>query len=180
MIETQDVLITPAYLDLNRLLHDSNPGYGTSGAKWAPAVDRLARETESRTILDYGCGKGTLRQILELDDRAPYSVLEYDPAIPDKNRLPGRADLVVCGDVLEHIEPDCLEGVLEHLARLTWKAALLTIATVPAKKILADGRNAHLIVQPAEWWLPKILSRWQWLRLTNFGPAFMVEALRKP
>jgi hypothetical protein len=27
-------------------------------------------------------------------------------------------------------------------------------------KTLPDGRNAHLTQQPLEWWLPKLMSRW--------------------
>jgi hypothetical protein len=29
----------------------------------------------------------------------------------------------------------------------------------PALKTLPDGRNAHLIQEPVEWWLPKIMQR---------------------
>lgn len=43
--------------------------------------------------------------------------------------------------VLEHIEPECLEQVLDHLQRLTRKIALLNIVTRPANKVLADGHN---------------------------------------
>ena len=64
-------------------------------------------------------------------------------------------------DVLEHIEPECLDAVLDHMARLTQKAILLTVTTIPAAKNLADGRNAHLIVEPPEWWIPKLLQRWE-------------------
>ena len=36
------------------------------------------------------------------------------------------------------------------------KSAWLIIACYPAKKILPDGRNAHLIVENPTWWLDKI------------------------
>ncbi len=85
----------------------------------------------------------------------------YDPAIEGLDDEPEPADLVVCGDVLEHIEPECLDAVLDDLKRCTVKAIFLTVATRPAKKTLSDGRNAHLIQQPAEWWLPKIMQRWE-------------------
>ncbi len=64
---------------------------------------------------------------------------EYDPAVAGKDLPPEPADLVVCTDVLEHIEPDCLDDVLSDLARLTKKVLLVNISTRPAVKVLADG-----------------------------------------
>ena len=68
--------------------------------------------------------------------------------------------MVACTDVLEHIEPDCLDHVLDHLCELAENVAFLVVATAPAQKTLADGRNAHLIVESARWWLPKLIERW--------------------
>jgi hypothetical protein len=31
----------------------------------------------------------------------------------------------------------------------------------PAAKVLADGRNAHLIQKPSSWWLPRIAQRFE-------------------
>jgi len=47
---------------------------------------------------------------------------------------------------------------LADLHKLSKKATYLVISTRPASKILADGRNAHLIVKPADWWVEKINS----------------------
>ena len=68
--------------------------------------------------------------------------------------------MVCCIDVLEHIEPDLLDNVLDHLAALTEGIAFLSVDTGPAIKTLSDGRNAHLIQQQLTWWLPKIWERW--------------------
>ena len=68
--------------------------------------------------------------------------------------------MVVCIYVLEHIEPECLEDVLDHLESLTEQVLFATVHTGPAGKILPDGRNAHLIQKPSEWWLPKFMERW--------------------
>jgi hypothetical protein len=154
---------------------------GVSGAKWAPMVHQLAGDLQAKTVLDYGSGKGTLKSAL-LDGRwsatmmqhgLPYEVFEYDPAIAGKTEKPASADLVVCGDVLEHIEPDCLEDVLDDLRNIAQKAVFLVVATRPAKKVLSDGRNAHLIVERSWWWLPKILSRWELKHFTDFGGEFL-------
>ena len=57
---------------------------------------------------------------------------------------------------IEHIEPEKLNSVLAHLRGLTLRVAFLYISTQPAHKKLADGRNAHLIVQPAKWWMEQL------------------------
>jgi hypothetical protein len=163
------MLITPEYRALNAKLHQRAPLYGTSGHKHAEQVRQLAQALgaprKNVTVLDYGCGKGTLGAALHFSDRGFY-LFEYDPAIPGKDTPPEPADLVVCGDVLEHIEPECLDAVLDDLQRLTKRFVLLTVATRAAQRTLPDGRNTHLIVEDADWWLPKLLARW---RLKSFG-----------
>ena len=142
------MLITQAYREQNAAMHLAKPHYGNGGYLAAARVERLARELGATSILDYGCGKGSLAEALR-----HLPVACYDPAIPGRDEPPVPADLVVCSDVMEHIEPDCLSDVIRHLHALSRKALYLEIATVPALKHLPDGRNAHLIVEPAKWWL---------------------------
>ena len=143
--------ISPEYRELNLQLHRSNPDYGRAAHAIAPMVVHLAQETNARTLLDYGCGKGTLRPaVLAL---APdLEVAEYDPAMPGKDADPEPVDVAVCIDVLEHIEPDCLHDVLTHIQSLGQGGAFFIVDTVLAQKTLADGRNAHLIVEDMAWW----------------------------
>jgi hypothetical protein len=145
-------LITSEYQKLNKELHDSNKHYGTSGASYLKDIFRIMDMFKSNDILDYGCGKSTLQHNL------PFEIKQYDPAVPKYANPPSKADIVVCTDVLEHIEPECLESVLKDILRLSKKGIFLSIATRPAKKFLSDGRNAHLIVQPAIWWLNILTS----------------------
>lgn len=144
--------ISDNYLELNKKLHEDRPDYGASGAKRVEAVLKLKNDPSYQidTVLDYGCGKGMLGKNL------PFAIWEYDPAIPGKDTPPRPADLVVCSDVLEHIEPEMLTAVIADLRRVTKKLLYAVIHTGPAQKILADGRNAHLIQKPAEWWIEKL------------------------
>lgn len=170
------MLISHGYRAQNAQMHRENPAFGNSGSKWALVIDPLARSLGCSTLLDYGCGRGTLATALTA---APYAVREYDPAIPGKDEPPEPADLVVCTDVLEHIEPECLDDVLADLARLSRKATWMVIATQPAMKALPDGRNAHLIVEPVGWWIGKIEANWRWRSFTNYGAAFQCTATPK-
>ena len=144
-------LISDDYLRLNEKLHAAGR-YGERGDKWTKKVLQLVDELVPRHILDYGCGKGALKRTLLLE-RA-LDVREYDPAIAGKNHRPEPADLVVCTDVLEHIEPECLDAVIADLKALSVKALFVVVSTRPAVKTLEDGRNAHLIVEPPAWWRP--------------------------
>ena len=144
--------ITPEYLALNRELH-AKGGYGLSGSKWAAPVLKIADALGTRDILDYGCGMRTLEQALGFEIR------NYDPCIEGLDAEPQPADLVACTDVLEHIEPDCLDAVLDDLKRVTRKVGFFVIANRPAKKVLPDGRNAHLIQEGLDWWRGRLERR---------------------
>lgn len=140
-------LISPEYVEQLRQAHQ-DPKWGTSAHLWTDMVSVLARKY-GPTILDYGCGKGTLREHL-------FNVTNYDPAtFPER---PQPHDLVCCIDVLEHIEFEMLPGVLDDLRKLTKNALFVVIATQPALLNLPDGRNAHLIVEDGDWWRDQLLQ----------------------
>ena len=86
----------------------------------------------------------------------PFPIWEFDPAIAVKEQTPKPADVVVCTDVLEHVEPDYLDAVLVDLRRVTKVCLFVAISTKPANKNLSDGRNAHLIVESADWWVARL------------------------
>lgn len=158
------MLITDDYRQQNAQMH-AKGNYGVMGAKYAPMVRELASGTQAQTILDYGAGQCRLAGALP-----DLNVHCYDPAIPELAASPEPADLVTCTDVLEHIEPDCLDAVLDDLRRCTLRVAYLVVATRPAAKFLPDGRNAHLIQQPLEWWLPQLKARWD-MKMVHAEPG---------
>lgn len=142
--------ISPEFRDLNAKLHEERLDYGVSGGRHAEMIVKLRSVLKAESVLDYGAGKGYLAKAL------PFPIWEYDPAIPEKSESPRPADLVVCTDVLEHVEPDRLVYVLGDIARCTKKVGYLVIHTGPAKKCYADGRNTHLIQQGLVWWRKKL------------------------
>lgn len=166
------MLISEEYRELNRALHETRKDYGSSGHRWADMIQHLVHENACLSALDYGCGKQTLAKALN----HPRWLRGYDPAIEGLDERPQAADVVICGDVLEHIEPDCLDEVLDDIAHLARKLVFLVVATRPAVKTLADGRNAHLIVEAPSWWLDRIMARFELLHFTDMGGEFVAVA----
>lgn len=152
-----DELASLKYRHELQKLHDTK-AWGTNGDRHAGDIFALISrvhtmkgtdvELAKTTVLDYGCGQGSLKKALH-----PHRVQEYDPGIRGKDVLPKPCDLVVSTDVLEHVEPKSLSRVIDHIFKLTGYMAYIVIATRAANTLLPGGRNAHLIIQDAEWWV---------------------------
>ena len=149
------VLISDEYRDLNQRFHAENKGFGTKAYKYAQAVARIALASGAKSILDYGCGKGTLKVALA-EVLPSVRVEEYDPAVRGKDGDPKTEDMVIVFDVMEHVEPEHLDDVIQHIQSKARKTILFKISNVRARKQLPDGRNAHLIVEDKQWWQTKI------------------------
>jgi hypothetical protein len=168
-------LISKEYREMNRQLHAEHPTYGISAGHFRDFVYGLWKVEGYKTILDWGCGKGVLKQLLP-----DLPIAEYDPAIDGKDAIPQPAELVVCFDVLEHVEPEYLNAVLRHLQGLTGQKLAFNIATRPANKTLPDGRNAHLSLHDEAWWRRKLLGyfqiiSWNALEGTVYGEALPIR-----
>jgi len=165
------MLISEEYRKEQEELH-KNPNYGVASVSFAPMVTNLINNLGIEEMLDYGAGKGRLAQSIEPDHKIQIEL--YDPAMPDYSDEPSPRELVACIDVLEHIEPDCLDGVLDDLKRVTKRYGFFTIHTGPAIKVLSDGRNAHLTQEDYTWWLPKLWSRFHIHNFTHTDSGFFV------
>jgi hypothetical protein len=147
--------------------------YGTASLSFGKLVSKVVNDMDAKTLLDYGCGSMcNLAKVLEPDHDLEYA--GYDPAVPEYASLAEPAELVVCIDVLEHIEPEFLDAVLDDLKRCTLKAGFFSIHTGPAVKVLPDGRNAHLIQQPPKWWLEKLFQRFEVATMQKTNNGFWV------
>ena len=112
------------------------------------------------SLLDYGCGKGSLVKCFQ--DRHPAIPTQgFDPGHPDFTNPPEPADMVVCTDVLEHIEPELVTNVLQDIRCLSRKAAFFVIALrEDSSKLLPDGTNPHKVVQDIGDWLMAFNKAW--------------------
>ena len=68
------------------------------------------------------------------------------------------------------LEEDKIDEVLDHLMQLTEAVAFISISTGPAAKTLSDGRNAHILQRPPEWWLPRLMCRFELQTFQVTGP----------
>lgn len=131
-------------------------GYGGKGHRWANTVIWVAKAFGCGSVLDYGCGEGKLRARL-IQDAPRLECREYDPRIPGKDQRQPFTDLVVCTDVLEHVEPEKIGNVLRDIDALARRAIFLVVCLRPSNKLLSDGvTNAHRLVRTKAWWEAKV------------------------
>ena len=148
-------IISQEYLDLQKELHQDE-NYGKASIKQAPLVKQIFEKNNFTSISDYGAGKKNLQKALFNIGLKDFQYFPFDPVFPEYGE-PKPADLVCCVDVLEHIEPEYLDNTINDLKRITINTGFFNISTRPARKMLADGRNAHLIIKPVNWWLSLFL-----------------------
>lgn len=153
-------VISEEYRAQNQQLHREG-SFGRKGHTYAGHIQAICEALGSQDVLDYGCGQHTLQQCL------PFKIREYDPCMDGFDESPDPADVVVCTDVLEHIEPVYLDAVLDDLKRVTKRVGFFAVDDRPAQKFLSDGRNAHLIQEGPAWWFPKFYQRWSSVQISD-------------
>lgn len=166
--------ISDEWREQNALLHQTNPNFGS---KYVPSrfkrLRRWIKRTGAQSVLDYGCGKGTLVK----DPKVGVPIRGYDPAMPEYANEPEPADIVVCWDVLEHIEPEHLEGVLRHIHSLGPVIYFTIGLSKDTTKLMPDGRNPHLIIEDVSWWLARLRDFWP--RLTGEFTEINLEVIAR-
>tara|TARA_B100000674_G_scaffold186800_1_gene151738 strand:- start:2654 stop:3328 length:675 start_codon:yes stop_codon:yes gene_type:complete len=147
---------------LNATLHQDDR-YGNRdkaaglATKLPKALDRMHELKFCSSFLDYGTGKGKLLQYIRSSITHPIALKGYDPAVEQYSSKPNETfDIVTCLDVLEHIELDTIDNVITDIKNYTNNFCYLVIDLQPAVKTLADGRNAHILLAPPDWWHNKI------------------------
>jgi len=158
-----DQVISDEQRALNKALHAQNHQYGNrrGGSGLADNISVALRRMHElglcNSVLDYGTGKGSLVQRLRKELPPAVQVNGYDPAVEAWEHKPNQpADILTSLDVLEHIEMRSIDAVLHDIKSLTRHFCYLVIDLQPAVKTLADGRNAHILLAPPDWWVGRI------------------------
>ena len=78
-------------------------------------------------------------------------------------------DVITMFDVLEHLGIDYIGSTLSEIANLTENFFFFCIDLVPASKKLKDGRNAHTLIAPPDWWLQQIKNKFKIVNCIEVG-----------
>lgn len=155
-------MLTDDYKRLLQATHATSTTWGSGGHRHLQAIIELI-DDETKTALDYGCGRATLSAVLS----PILNVTNYDPGIAQHATKPeGRFDLVVCTHVLEHVEPQQLQATLEEIDNYMIRYGFFEVPHVKANQLLADGRNAHLTIEDRMWWLGTLQLVWPQATMT--------------
>ena len=149
-------MISDNYKKILTGIHDTSP-FGKR-AKVPKHLAEFITQVSPTSIIDFGCGKGRLVHRLQ-EDYPNISITGYDPGNREfDTSLDNRyADMLISTDVLEHVEPEHIDDTLLYLSAKS-RYIYHLIALSPAKLILPDGRNAHLIQESPEWWRQKFIN----------------------
>lgn len=147
-------------VDQYKILHqDENLYAGSSTTIHKQNIRQYLQITETKSILDYGCGKGIQYFKENIHTNYFFGIMPalYDPAVEQFSKMPtGKFDTVICTDVLEHIEEEDLSKVFKEIYSKSNKFVYLGICNSPATSFLPDGRNSHVTQKSLDWWKEKV------------------------
>lgn len=165
-------MISDEYRRLNAVAH-LDPAYGTAARAHASLVQEVIDFYGAASLLDYGAGKQVLRDLVTVGEYRA-----YDPAIPEIAAPPEPADVVYCGDVMEHVEPEYTHAVLADVVSLARRAALFVISRKDGSRVLSDGSPAHRNVQPRIYWYRRLKSLGRLIRFPDDERGNLVAVVR--
>jgi 2-polyprenyl-3-methyl-5-hydroxy-6-metoxy-1,4-benzoquinol methylase len=147
-------LASDSYAAQLKKLHSDSQSFGVGNvtAKHYPSIKNVIQKRSFGSVLDYGCGKGHFIQYAK-ENMPGLRVEGFDVASDQYAVLPsGKFDVVVCLDVMEHVEFGALSNVLGEIRDRTGEVFICSVANYPAGKTLPDGRNAHVTQMPFGYW----------------------------
>lgn len=163
-------LYSKAHIEAQKKIHQDCPAYGKASLLFAPMVSELVNGNEVTRLLDYGSGLGEVPRHLELNHKL--DVQFYDPAISEFAEAPDPSEMVICLDVLDVVEATAVDSVLDDLKRLTQKMAFFSINTQEAGQG-EESVNGRAF-KPVEWWLPKLMARFELHYFSRIDNGFVV------
>ncbi len=138
---------------------------GRSLPKHASNIQQIINILGSRTILDYGSGKGNQYKPtpIELPNGQKFSDIQsfwgvesitcFDPGHEPFSQLPkGTFEGVVTTDVLEHCPKEDIPWIVDEIFGFATEFVYVNVACYPAAKTLPNGENAHCTLEEPDWW----------------------------
>lgn len=141
--------------------------------RWKKRFNRISKELikviNPQSVLDAGCAKGYLVQILRQSgvdaygidvseyaiSQAPENVKEYvQQGLIQELPYPNNSfDVVICCDVMEHIPGSEVGKVFSEFSRVCKKYIVLLVLT---EHISWDIDKSHITIKPKCWWEGKL------------------------
>src|SRR5210317_692397 len=114
--------IKEKYVEQYKLYHQNGWGDGVSYPAQHKHIVDLIADTQSKSVLDYGCGKAQQYKKLGLHNDWGFMPSLYDPSIPEFSKLPEQNfDGIYSTDVMEHIPesviPEDLQSQFYQMVR---------------------------------------------------------------
>ena len=142
------------YVEQYKLLNDKNKLYYESNLSIFNMVNEISlfiNYLKPKNILDYGCGNGVLLKLLK-HKYTKINIDGYDPAIKEFSVIPkNHYDMIINTDVLEHIPKSDIGYVVNHIKSLS-NNVFFCLHHGKAWTILPNGENAHITIEPKEWY----------------------------
>ena len=162
-------------------LHKNYATYGASSEysnpqshKYLLTIPRAVQacqevETSIASLLDHGTGNGGLPSILNAA-LPTLKVAGYDPAVKIFSQtINQKYDIVTSIDVLEHISKSEIQKTLDEIHDATNKFFFFCIDLIPAIKQTSDGRNAHFLIAPSDWWTAQLKNKFNIVTTIEVG-----------
>jgi len=159
---------------------------GYENYKWMPTRSipealEIKNYFETSSVLDYGCAKGYLVHALRMlgvqacgEDISDYAIENCHPRVKDYISKPTGSyyDLIICKDILEHVEekdlPELLTDVAKRGRQFFFVIPLGDEDRFRIREYEVDV--THVTKKDEEWWIRMFESCG--LRLTNFSYSF--------
>lgn len=150
--------------------------------KWE-IISKLISDIEFNNMVDLGCGRGYyLNKLLEMEKEVlgvelsaiccekylgelPHVCSSIDDFCAEKNRT---FDLVLCMDVMEHIDPGKIDDMIEGIRSLSGTA----IFGVANHKDVMLGFDLHLTIEGPNWWEDKFSKYYKNVETLIFSEKF--------
>ena len=170
-----------SFIEASKNLHKDNKEYGAASEYSDPksmkfrltiptAIKAAQNIYPIQSLLDHGTGQGGLISTLNQEENLELNAQGYDPGVPTFSKKPtSKYDIVTSIDVLEHVGKPFIHSTLHEISDITGKFFFFCIDLLPASKKTTDGRNAHFLIAPTEWWIYQIKNEFKIITFIEVG-----------
>jgi hypothetical protein len=150
---------------------------GGGSYQYIKQLQEIIKQYNCKTMLDYGCGKGTQYSGDELDFAQLIGINSYnlyDPAYEKYKELPvGKWDLTVCLDVLPFIPEEDIDVVKNLMLSMTNTLCVVGLhSDLQARK----SKKPFVCIKSEEWWEEKLQD--DKLKILWIGPQEPFDVIK--